>query len=337
MTLRTDGRIVAFGEIMIRLTAPGAEILLQTPRLDVTFGGAEANVAVALARLGHDTRMVSFVPDNALGRATIDEIRRHGVDCEGMRLATGRMGLYFLTQGAGPRAPEVLYDRANSAFALADPEAVDWARELDGAGWLHLSGVTAAIGKKSSQAAIRCAQEARRLGVTLSFDCNYRAKLWQAWKGDGRKILSEIIGQADVVFGDHRDIGLILGRDFPTEGGEAADAAFAAFPNLQRLAATRRVQTSADRQDLSAVMHARDASWEAPAMSLTQIVDRIGAGDAFAAGLIHGLRRKLGDEHALKFALATACLKHVTPGDFSLARVEDVEALLSGAGVSVRR
>jgi 2-dehydro-3-deoxygluconokinase len=311
--------------------------MLQTPRLDVTYGGAEANVAVSLARLGHDARMVTVLPDNVLGRAVIDEMRRYGVEAAGMRFGAGRMGLYFLTQGAGHRAPEILYDRANSAFALADPETVDWERELAGAGWLHLSGVTAAIGEKSSQAAIRAARAARRLGVTLSFDCNYRAKLWDAWKGDGRRILGEIVAEADLVFGDHRDIGLILGASYPAEGRAAADAAFAAFPNLQRLAATPRVQHSADHNELAALMYGRDGEWHAPSMSLTHIVDRIGAGDAFAAGLIHGLRRGLGDEGALKFGLAAACLKHVTPGDFNLVRIEDVEALLSGAGVSVRR
>ncbi|NWG53183.1 MAG: sugar kinase [Hydrogenophilaceae bacterium] len=337
--MRKDGRIVAFGEILIRLSAPGAEWLLQSKALEVAFGGAEANVAVSLARFGHDVRMLSFAPDNALGRAACEELRRYGVDVDGVKTAAGRMGLYFLTPGAGPRAAEVLYDRAGSAFARADFDAIDWAEALAGAGLLHVSGVTAALGPEAARGVQRAVREARRLGVAVSFDCNYRAKLWEAWNGNAARVLKDILAHADIVFGDHRDIALALGRTFAADEARdrhAAAEAFAAFPQLGRIAHTTRVQHSANHNELSATLYARDGVHHAPGMDLTHIVDRIGAGDAFAAGLLHGLRSGMEDGRALSFALAAACLKHVTPGDFNLARVGDVEAMLE-RGLEVRR
>lgn len=342
MGIRRDGRILCFGEVLLRLSAPGAEFLLQTPRLETTFGGAEANVAVSLGRFGHDVRMVSILPDNAIGRAARDELRRHGVDVSALQTAPGRMGLYFFTPGAVRRASQVLYDRADSAFAKAPPDAIDWDRVLKGVGWLHLSGVTAALGPRSASAAIAAAKAARAAGATVSFDCNYRARLWAAWNGDPRPVVGELLGLADVVFGDHRDVSLILGRTFEGEGeaprAAAAKLAFETWPNLQRMASTRRIQHSVNHHDLAGFMFDRSgAAWETPAIPLTPIVDRIGGGDAFAAGLIHGLRQGLADQRTVDFALAAAALKHSIPGDFNLATVADVESLLSDGGLDVRR
>ena len=337
-----EARIVCFGEVLLRLSAPGAELLLQTPQLKVCVGGAEANVAVSLARLGHAAAMASVLPDNALGRAALDELRKHGVDIAHVALAPGRMGLYFLAPGALRRASEVLYDRADSAFARAAPEAVDWDRAFAGADWFHLSGVTAAVGPNAAGAAVRAVKAARARGLTVSFDCNYRAKLWEAWDGDGPAILREILAEADLVFGDHRDMGLLLGKSFETKGAAerrrlAAAAAFDAFPNLKRMACTIRVQHSVDHNDLSGLMFARDGAWSTPSYPLTPIVDRIGGGDAFAAGVIHGLRRGLPEQETVAFGIAAACLKHAIPGDFNLASEADIRALMDDAGVDVRR
>ena len=343
MGIRQDGRILCFGEVLLRLSAPGAEFLLQTPRLQTTFGGAETNVAVSLARFGHDVRMISILPDNAIGRAATDELRRYGVDVSGLQVAPGgRMGLYFFTPGAVRRASQVLYDRADSAFARAGADAIDWSETLKGAGWLHLSGVTAALGPDSAAAGVAAAKAARAAGVTVSFDCNYRARLWAAWNGDPRPVVGEILSLADVVFGDHRDVALILGKTFEGEGeaprAAAAKLAFETWPNLQRMASTRRIQHSVNHHDLAGFMFDRSgAAWETPAIPLTPIVDRIGGGDAFAAGLIHGLRHGLADQRTVEFALAAAALKHSIPGDFNLATVGDVESLLSDGGLDVRR
>ena len=333
--LRTDGAVACFGEVLLRLSAPGAELLLQTPRLDVVVGGAEANVAVSLAQLGQEAAVVTTLPDNALGRAARNELRRYGVDTSRVSFTPGRMGLYFLSPGAGGRAAEITYDRAGSAFALADHANTDWREALKAAGWLHVSGVTAALGANTVAAAIRAVTEARALGLTVSFDCNYRAKLWQAWNGDAPTILRKFLAQADIAFGNERDIGLILGGA-PANAREAADAAFEAFPNLQLMAATARVQHSVNHHALSAAMHTRDDSWQAPACELTHIADRIGAGDAFAAALIHALRTGMENGAAIRFALGGACLKHTIPGDFNLASAADIEAFIA-AELDVRR
>ncbi len=333
-------RIVCFGELLLRLSAPGRERLLQSPGLEVHIGGAEANVAVSLARLGHDAAVASTVADNALGEAAIGELRRHGVDTRHVRTAPGRMGLYFLSHGAMQRPSEVLYDRADSAFVRSTD--YDWDALLDGASWLHLSGVSPALGAATAEATIAAAQAARRRGVKVSFDGNFRGKLWQTWNGDAAAILRRIFAEADVVFADHRDIEVVLGKRSAAEGEdavvEAAAHAFAAFEHLQWLACTLRSQHSVDHHTLSAVMVGRDgARHRAPAYELEAIVDRIGTGDAFAAGVLHGLITGMAPPELLHFGLGAACLKHSLPGDFNLVTREDVEAFTAQAGFHVRR
>src|ERR1700761_7761131 len=176
--------IACFGEILLRLCAPQSELLLQSRGFAADVGGAEANVAVALARWGHAASVVSVLPDNALGRAAAGELRRHGVTTDALQFRPGRMGLYFLAVGAGHRPSEVLYDRENSAFALAPPELIDWGAVLTGMSWLHLSGITPAVGSQAAEAALRAVAAARSQGVAISFDCNYRSKLWERWKGE---------------------------------------------------------------------------------------------------------------------------------------------------------
>lgn len=334
--------VVCFGEVLVRLAAPDNELLLQSPTLKVSFGGAEANVAVSLARFGHGARMLSVLPDNGLGHAAVGELRRYGVDTSGVRFAAGRMGLYFLTPGAAQRSSQVLYDRADSAFSRG-ASGVDWDAELAGAGWLHVSGVTAAIGPDTAKAAVDAVKAARRLGLTVSVDCNYRATLWQAWNGDAPAILAEMLSQADLVFGDHRDIALVLGASFEGRGGAedmrrwAADMALQAWPNLGRLACTDRVQHTVNHHDLAGFLFTRQGAWRTESRPLNPIIDRIGGGDAFAAGVIHGLLTGMGEADLLEFAVAAAVLKHATPGDFNLATVAEVEAVRSGHSLDVRR
>jgi 2-dehydro-3-deoxygluconokinase len=339
-------RILCFGELLLRLGAPGRELLLQSPRLDVHVGGAEANVAVGLAHLGRDTAMVSVLPDNALGDAALGELRRHGVDTRAIQRGAGRMGLYFLSCGAIHRPSDVLYDRAGSAFAIAPRALIDWTPLLVGAGWLHLSGITPALGVESAAAALRAARAARAAGVRVSFDGNYRAKLWEAWSGDARGILRELMAEADIVFGDYRDIGIVLGgtaaHDDPRERhAAAARAAFAAFPKLTRLAATDRVQRNVDHHDIGALMAVRNGETVDVVTAATQtvmpIVDRIGAGDAFAAGLLNALIDARADVDALCEGLAAACLKHAIPGDFPRITTSDIAAFVGERRFDVRR
>jgi 2-dehydro-3-deoxygluconokinase len=332
------GRIVCYGEILSRLSAPAGEMLLQSPGLNVCIGGAEANVAVSLAHFGHETTMVSALPDNALGLAARDCLRAHGVDTSAIVLRPGRMGLYFLTPGAVLRPSEIIYDRAASVFAQADPALYDWPALLAGASWLHVSGVNPAVGARPALAMLAAMRAARSLGVRVAFDGNYRASLWSEQGSDGAEVLCELMSNADLAFADQRDIALVLKRPELVQGSraDAMLAAFAAFPNLVRVAATIRTQHSVDRHALSATLHTRDGAIAARSYELQGIVDRIGTGDAFAAGILHGLENSWDDADALEFGLAAAAVKHAIAGDFNLASEAQVQALRTGA-LDVRR
>ena len=333
-------QIVFFGEMLIRLTAPGRELLMQTPGFDVQVGGAEANVAVGLAHLGHHTVVVSAVPDNALGRGAVSSICAHGVDCKNVQTREGRMGLYFLAQGAGLRASEIVYDRAGSSFAQTRAADFDWDALLADAQMLHLSGITPALGSQSAEAALAAARAASRMGVPISFDGNYRAMLWEAWDSNPREVLSELISLADILFGNHRDISLVLGKDFSRDGAdrrrEAAQATFEAFPALKLIASTARHLVSADHHQLSARVDLRDSFAQTDEIDVTGIIDRIGAGDAFAAGVLHAHLGGGNADAMAKSGLALTCLKHSLPGDASLFGQAEIDAFMSG-NLDVRR
>jgi 2-dehydro-3-deoxygluconokinase len=334
--------IACFGEILLRLAASHSELLLQTRSFVGHIGGAEANVAVALSQWGHRASVVSVLPDNPLGHGAAGELRRYGVNAAPILFRPGRMGLYFLTVGAGLRPSEVLYDREGSAFALAPPELVDWSSALVDANWLHLSGITPAVGPQAAEAALRAVRAAKAAGVSVSFDCNYRAKLWERWRGDAKPILRELVDHADLLFAEQRDIALILGRSFddipvPDQFHAAATEALSTFSRLKRIATTVRHQRSVDDHDLSAVILSRDGLRTTRTYSLGRIVDRIGSGDAFAAGILHGVRTEMDDQDSVNFGLASACLKHSIPGDFNLVGIAEVQHLLRDAGFTVRR
>jgi 2-dehydro-3-deoxygluconokinase len=342
MTSRSSssGGIVCFGELLLRLTAPGRELLLQTPRLDVHIGGAEANVAVGLACLGHSTRVVSRVPDNALGEAAIGYLRRYGVDASTVATGAGRMGLYFLSPGAGLRASGIVYDREGSSFALTTVADYDWDRLLEGAELFHISGITPALGPASAEVAIAAAEAAAAKGVPISFDGNYRAQLWQRWKSDPKSILARLVSKTDILFGNHRDISLLLGTSYGGEGEgrrrQAAEAAFAAFPKLRLIASTARHIVNADTHRISARLDARDGSAQTEEVALSGIIDRIGGGDAFAAGVLHGIQTGRDIDWTARSGLALTALKHSLPGDASLFTPRDLEAFFAGE-LDVRR
>jgi 2-dehydro-3-deoxygluconokinase len=334
--------IVCFGELLVRLSAPGRELLLQSPALQVHVGGAEANVAVSLRRLGHTTAVVSAVPDNTLGHACVGELRKHDVDTSGVQHLPGRMGLYFLTHGAGHRPAEVLYDRADSSFAKAIPNAFDWTALLANAQWLHVSGITPAVSANAAESARLAMTAARAKGIKVSFDCNFRARLWGARTPEAPAILRDLASHADLLFGDQRDIALIFGTDFARTPKEqhaqaAADIAFKAFPNLQWIASTIRNRETMDSQELAGLLHTRTGTYTSRFFTLSGIVDRIGSGDAFAAGVIDQILAQATPQAIAEFGCAAAILKHSIPGDFNLSSREDIQALLAEHTTDVRR
>jgi 2-dehydro-3-deoxygluconokinase len=376
-TTQMTAGVVCFGEMLLRLNAPDRELLLQSGALRVYVGGAEANVAVSLARFGHCASMVTVLPDNVLGDACLGELRRQGVQTSGIRRGPGRLGIYFMASGTGHRPSEIVYDRADSAFALRADEAIDWNQALTGAAWLHLSGISPALGARTAEATLRAARIARERGVSVSFDCNYRAKLWETWCGDPAKTLREIVDQSDLVFADDRALELVMGRGPNTSEGahtsadtvrragensspaaqrasaveadmssadatrarfqRAAERAFDAFPRLRKISTTVRLEHNVDRHELSALLATRQTFTSTRAFMLEAIVDRIGTGDAFAAGLLHGELSGMNEQDSLDFALAAACLKHSVPGDFNLVSLAQVSELLAGRGFAVRR
>ena len=334
--------ILCFGEMLLRLTPNDGELLMQSPGLTVRPGGAEANVAVSLARYGAPAAMATVLPDNALGQAARDEVRKHGVDTRGIVFKPGRMGLYFLTPGAVRRPSEVLYDRAASAFVQHVDGALDWATLLDGVEWLHLSGVTPATGPTGSAAALAAVAAANRAGVKVSFDGNFRGKLWAEWAGDPPRVLGQMLAGSSLAFADDRDFALVLGRSFdnadPAERRRAAArAAFETWPALERICCTLRINDSVQDQTLSAVMITRNGEHHAAPMSLTGVVDRVGGGDAFASGVLFGIYRGWSNDEALAFGLAAAGLKHSVPGDFNLFDEAQVRAAMAAEGFDIRR
>ena len=331
-----SGRLVCFGEMLVRLSAPQGEMLLQTPRLSAHIGGAEANVAICVSRLGGNAAMATVLPDNPLGHAARDELRRHGVDVSAVRFVQGRMGLYFLTPGAVLRPSEIVYDRAGSAFA-EKADAIGWTTALAGAGMLHVSGITPAVSATGGEAALAAVAAANAANVPVSFDGNYRAKLWEARKETGAPILRKLLESATLAFIDERDIALVLGQTFADRNAAAA-AAFKAFPKLQRIAATTRTTHAVDAFSLGATLHHRDGTLtQAKPLELGNVVDRIGGGDAFAGGLLHGLMKDWPAEDALTFALHTAAAKHGQVGDASHASETQIRALMSDGGKDVKR
>ncbi len=335
MEERESGGIAAcFGEVLLRFAASDGATLRDTTKLDVHVGGAEANVAVALANLGIGTRIISALPGNALGMLALKTLRREGVDTAHIIAGEGRMGAYFLTPAAGPRGGEVVYDRIGSVFAGID--TIDPAA-LDGAQHLHLSGISLAVSEASSSATRALAKEAKQRGLTVSFDGNYRPSLWRASGRDGRDEIAEMVGTADLFFGNHKDISLLLGRDFSGEGGarrrEAALALLDRFPSVAAISSTARHVDNGTTHRIVARIDSRDAAAESAERVLSGIVDRIGTGDAYAAGVLASWLSNPDDlQGAVDGGAALAALKHYEPGDFCRAGRTEWRAAMGGSG-----
>jgi len=332
---------VTFGEVMLRLKSPGFDRLFQSPTLEASFGGAEANVAVSLAQFGIPVSFVSAIPANAIGGACLSELRRFGVDVSHVRRQGTRLGVYFLEGGANQRPSKVVYDRSGSSIATAKPDDFDWDAVLDGATWFHVTGVTPAISQSAADLAIEGARRAKEKGITVSCDYNYRKNLWTYGKR-APEVMRELVRHVDVGIANEEDCQKALGIELEVDlgGGSLSPADYRPmasrvleeFPNLTKQVITLRESHSANRNGWSAVLLSRREFLSSRRYDITDIVDRVGAGDSFGAGLIYGLLTFGDDERALEFATAASCLKHSISGDFNRVSVAEVEALVRGEG-----
>jgi 2-dehydro-3-deoxygluconokinase len=331
-----------FGEVMLRLSPPGFERFLQTPVLQATFGGGEANVAVSLAQFGAAARFISVLPEaNPLADGCAGELRRFNVDDGQIVRRPGRMGVYFVEAGANQRPSKVLYDRAFSAMALAKPGDIDWDKALAGVTWLHVTGITPAISASAAELSLEALKKAREMGIQASCDLNYRKNLWK-WGKKACEVMPELVKLTDVCIANEEDCqqALSIHVDIEVESGllerekyaELAERVLATYRNLKSIAITLRESKSASHNGWSACLHTGKEFLLSRRYEITHIVDRVGGGDSFAAGLIYGLTHLEAPAEALDFAVAASALKHSVPGDFSRFNAEEVNALRKGAG-----
>jgi len=331
--------IAAFGEIMLRLSPPRGERLLQSPRFNAVFGGGEANVAVSLARLGHNVRYVTALPDNDLGDAAIAELRKYGVHTDSIQRQGKRIGIYFAETGADQRPSKVIYDREDSAIAAAKPGDFNWAKILKDVDWFHTTGITPALSQNAADLTIEAVKMARTMGITVSVDFNFRSKLWKYGRS-APEVMREIVKYADIGTANEEDcqksLGIKADVDVTREKLDLkvyerlTHEVMAAFPNLSKMAVTVRESKSVDANDWTAVLRTREGFLTGNRYEILDIVDRIGSGDAFSAGLIHGLNKYADDRETLNFAIAASCLKHTIYGDFNLVSEEEILKLMHG-------
>lgn len=335
-------KVVTFGELMLRLSTPGFSRFVQAQQFDATYGGGEANVAVSLAQYGLRAEFVSKLPAHEIGQAALNHLRRYGVGTEHVARGGERLGIYFLETGASQRASKVIYDRAGAAVTTLTPDEIDWAAVFDGARWFHWTGITPALGE-GPQRALRAALEAARAaGVTVSCDLNYRQKLWTT--AEAQAVMRPLMEFVDVCIANEEDAERSLGLEAGATDVEGAELDEAGYRRLCRalrqefgfetVAVTLRESFSASMNGWSAMLHdGRDGAepYRSRRYEVT-LVDRVGGGDSFAAGLIYGLLTKADTRDALEFAVAASCLKQTIPGDVNLVSVDEVEKLAAGSG-----
>jgi 2-dehydro-3-deoxygluconokinase len=334
-------RVVTFGEIMLRLKAPGTERFFQSPSLEATFGGGEANVCVSLANYGIDASFVTALPDNDIGKACIGQLRGFGVDTQNIVRNKGRFGIYYLEAGANQRPSKVIYDRAYSAISIAKPGDIDFKNAFSGADWFHITGITPAISESAMELALESVKAAKELGLTVSCDLNYRKNLWKYGK-EAKEVMTVLTKYVDVIIANEEDCQKSLGieNNSHVESGvldtakyeQLAKDVLAKFPDASKIAITLRESKSANHNGWSACIYDRNEFYVSKKYDITNIVDRVGGGDSFAGGLIYGLITYKTNAEALEFAVAASCLKHSIGGDFNRVSVSEVTALMGGDG-----
>ena len=336
-------KVVTFGEIMLRLSPPNFLRFSQTNSFDVVYGGGESNVAVSLANYGIDVDFVSRLPENDMGDCALMELRKHGVSTKNILRGGSRLGIYFLETGAVSRASKVIYDRAHSSISEIQPNMVDWEKVFEGVNWFHWTGITPAISQSAADTCLEAVKAASALGITVSTDLNYRAKLWN-YGGDREAIMTELTSYCDIILGNEEDAEMHFGikpegLDIITQGHEVKADAFLSvcqqmmkkFSKAKKVITTLRGSISASHNTWAGVLYDGKTMFESPQYQITDIVDRVGGGDSFMGGLIYGLiTYPKDDQNALNFAVAASCLKHTIKGDANLVSVEEVKKIMDG-------
>ena len=334
-------KFLTFGEVMLRLNTPGVERFFQSPKFEATFGGGEANVAVSLANYGLDASYLTVLPTNVLGDAVIRELRSFGVDTGRIVRGDGRLGIYYLEAGANQLPSKVVYDRDYTAIALAKPGDINWDHAFEDIDWFHITGITPALSESAMALSLESVKAAKERNITVSCDLNYRKNLWNYGKS-APEVMSLLVKYVDVVIANEEDCQKSLGitTDIHVEGGELdrnkykdlSDAVLKAYPNMKVIAITLRESKSADINGWAACLNDRESFYVSKRYEIRDIVDRVGGGDSFAAGMIYGLNQIVDKQNALEFAVAASCLKHSIIGDFNRVTIQDVEKLVGGDG-----
>lgn len=336
-------KVVTFGEIMMRLATPGYERFCQANQFNISFGGGEANVAVSLANYGIETEFVTRLPQNDLAASCVKELRKYGVGTSHIIYGGERLGIYFLETGAVARASKVIYDRAHSSVSEIQPGMIDWDKTLKNAGWFHWTGITPAISQGAAEVCREAITEARKRGITVSCDLNYRKNLWKYGK-TASEIMPDLVAGCDIILGNEEDAEKVFGIkpeqfDVTRTGGDVDAASFESvcrqlsmkFPQAKKIIITLRGSINANHNTWGGVLWDGKKLYLSPRYDITHIVDRVGGGDSFMGGLIYGLLSyPENDQKALNFAVAASCLKHTIYGDFNMVTVKEVENLMGG-------
>lgn len=334
-------KIITFGEIMLRLATPEQKRFTQVSSFNASFGGGEANVAVSLSKFNLDTEFVTRLPQNELGDAVIMELKKHNVGTNFIIRGGERLGIYFLEKGSVIRPGRVLYDRAHSSVAAVKRGMINWKSVFDDAYWFHFTGITPAISEGAAEVCREAVSAAKKKGLVISCDLNYRSKLWN-WGKSASEVMTGLVENCDIILGNEEDAERVFGikpDKLNVFRGEIKGTSYTSvcrklkqkFPHAKKIVITLRGSLSADHNTWSGVLYDGKVLYEAPVYQITHIVDRVGAGDSFMGGLIYGLiNYPEDDQKALDFATAASCLKHTIHGDFNLTTVEEVEQLMKG-------
>ncbi|MBQ1727304.1 MAG: sugar kinase [Treponema sp.] len=330
-------KVVTFGELMLRLEPPGYLRFVQTENLSATFGGAEANVAISLANFGVDSCYVTKLPSHEIGQAAVNSLRKFGVNTQYIVRGGPRVGIYYNERGASQRGSKCIYDRAGSSIQLSKPEDFDWKQIMQGASWFHITGITPALGPNLVQSCIEAAEEAHKAGATVSLDLNYRAKLWS--REEANKAMTELCKYVDICVANEDDAADVFGikaENTDTTKGELSTEGYKSVARqlmekfaFKKVAITLRTSINANRNDWQALLYDGKDFFFSKKYEIW-IVDRVGGGDSFTAGLIYSLLSGKSNQEAVEFAVAASCLKHTIEGDFNMVSVAEVEKLASG-------